>query len=306
MIGVANRTGGYGAAEQHRLEVLGQMAGVTYDAYGRQQREAELEEHLRQAQKMEAIGRLVGGIAHDFANQLTVIKGCAQFLLETMLPDNPGREDVERISATVDRGARLVGQLLAFGRHERIQPCLQSLADLVDGMAAMFRSLLGDQVLFHVRTAPGLWRVRVAPGQIEQVIMNLVVNARDAMITPGEYFPAGTLTVEMANVELDTRACRPTVKRVAPGPYVMLVVSDTGSGMTPEVTRRIFEPFYTTKETGAGLGLSTVFRIVKQYRGYVFSESEPGRGSAFRVYLPRAEEEEKAPVEKLPASGVGG
>jgi signal transduction histidine kinase len=306
MIGVANRTSGYGAAEQHRLEVLGQMAGVMYDVYGRQQREAELEEHLRQAQKMGVIGRLAGGIAHDFTNQLTIIKGCAQFLLEAMPADDPGRKDVERISATVGRGARLVCQLLAFVRQEGIHLCSQSLADLVNEMAAMIRPLLGEQVLFHVRAAPGLWRVRVDPGQIEQVIMNLVVNARDAMVTPGERFPAGTLTVEMANVELDAGAFQPTVERVAPGPYVMLVVSDTGSGMTPEVKRRIFEPFFTSKGTGTGLGLSTVFGIAKQYRGYVFGESEPGRGSTFRVYLPRAEDEEKAPAEALAVTTAPG
>ena len=305
MIGVANRTSGYGAAEQHRLEVLGQMAGVMYDAYGRQQREAELEEHLRQAQKMGAIGRLAGGIAHDFTNQLTIIKGCAEFLLDAMLADDPGRKDMERISAAVDQGARLADQLLALGHQGKIQPCSQSLADLVNEMAAMFRSLLGDQVVFHVRAAPGLWRVCVAPGRIEQVIMNLVVNARDAMVTPGERFPAGTLTVEITNVEVDAGAFQPSEERVAPGQYVMLVVSDTGSGMSPEVTRRIFAPFFTTKKTGTGLALSTVFGIVKQYRGYVFAESELGRGSTFRVYLPRAQDDEEAPVEKLPAPGVG-
>jgi signal transduction histidine kinase len=309
MIGVANRPSGYGAAEQHRLEVLGQMAGVMYDAYARQQREAELEEHLRQAQKMEAIGRLAGGIAHDFTNQLTVIKGCAQFLLDTMLADDPGRKEVERISATVDRGARLVGQLLALGHPERIQPCLQSLADIVNEMAGMFRPLLGDQVLFHVRVAPGLWRVRVAPERIEQVIMNLVINARDAMVTPEERFPAGTVTVDITNVEVDAGAFQRSEERVAPGQYVMLVVNDTGSGMPPEVTSRIFEPFFTTKKTGTGLGLSTVFGIVKQYRGYVFAESELGKGSTFRVYLPSAEDGGKAPADPLAvttAPGLGG
>lgn len=305
MIGVANRTIGYGAAEQHSLEVLGQMAGVMYDAYGRQQREAELEEHLRHAQKIGVIGRLAGGIVHDLTNQLTVIKGYAEFLLDTMLADDPGRKDLERISATVDRGAKLAGQLLALGHQERIQPCSQSLADVVNELAAMFRPLLGDQVLFHIRAALGLWRVCIAPGRIEQVIMNLVINARDAMVTPGERFPAGTLTVEITNVEVDAGAFPPSEERVAPGQYVMLVVSDTGSGMSPEVTRRIFEPFFITKKTGTGLGLSTVFGIVKQYRGYVFAESELGKGSTLRVYLPRAQHDEDAPVEKLPAPGVG-
>jgi signal transduction histidine kinase len=260
---------------------------------------------------MRVIGRLTADVAHNFNHQLSVIKGCVQFLLEAMRADDPGRKDAERISAAVDRGARLVRQLLSFGPEQKIQPRPLSLADLVNEMAPMLRSLLGEQVLVDVRAAPGLWRVRVDPGQIEQAIMNLVVNARDAMVTPGERFPAGTLTVEMANVELDEGAFQPTVERVAPGQYVMLAVTDTGSGMTPEVKRRIFEPFFTTKETwkGTGLGLSTVFGTVKQYRGYVFCDGEPGRGSTFRVYLPRAEDEEKAPAETLAvttAPGLGG
>ena len=269
-------------------------------------RRAEEERLALRAQRdqddaMRVIGRLAGGIAHDFNNQLTVIKGCVQFLLEAMPANDPGREDAERISATVDRGARLVRQLLAFSRTQKIQPRPLSLPDLVNEMVAMFRSLLGEQVLPRVRAAAGLWRVRADPAQIEQVIMNLVVNARDAMVAPGERFPAGTLTVEMANVELDERAFRPTVEAVAPGRYVMLAVSDTGSGMSAEVRRQIFEPFFTTKESGrgTGLGLSTVFGIVKQHRGYVLCDSEPGQGATFRVYLPRDEEEGEAPAEEL-------
>ena len=250
---------------------------------------------------MRVIGRLAGGIAHDFNNQLTVIKGCVQFLLEAMPANDPYREDAERISATVDRGAQLVRQLLAFGRTQKIQPCPLNLPDLVNEMLAMFRSILGEQVLPRVHAAAGLWRVRADPAQIEQVIMNLVVNARDAMVVPGERFPAGTLTVEMANVELHERALRPTVEAVAPGRYVMLAVSDTGSGMTAEVRRQIFEPFFTTKESGkgTGLGLSTVFGIVKQHRGYVWCDSEPGQGSTFRVYLPCDDGEPEALAEEL-------
>ncbi|MBI2524999.1 MAG: response regulator [Candidatus Rokubacteria bacterium] len=247
------------------------------------------------------IGRLAGGIAHDFNNQLTVIKGCAEFLLDAMPADDPGREDAERISETADRGARLVRQLLAFSRKQKIQPRPLRLQDLVNEMVAMFRPLLGEQVLARVRTAAGLWRVRADPGQIEQMIMNLVVNARDSMVAPGERFPAGTLTVEMANVELDEKAFRPTLEAVAPGQYVMLAVSDTGSGMTEDVRRQIFEPFFTTKASGkgTGLGLSTVFGIVKQHRGYVLCDSRPGHGSTFRVYLPRDEEEGDAPAEEM-------
>jgi CheY-like chemotaxis protein len=159
------------------------------------------------------------------------------------------------------------------------------------------------------RAAPGLWRVRGDPSQIEQMIMNLVVNARDAMIPPGERFPAGTLTVEMANAELDEGgAGRPAVERVVPGQYVMLAISDTGSGMTPEVKRQVFEPYFTTKEpgSGTGLGLATVLGIVKQHRGYVFCDSEPGQGSTFRVYLPSAGDEEGGSDEALDATAPPG
>jgi signal transduction histidine kinase len=253
---------------------------------------------------MRVIGRLAGGIAHDFNNQLTVIKGCIQFLLEALPAAAPGREDAERISATVDRGAGLVRQLLAFSRKQKIETRPLRLPDLVHEMAAMARPLLGEQILFRLRAAPGLWPVRGDRAQIEQMIMNLLVNARDAMIPPGERFPEGTLTVEMANVELDEEAFRPAVERAIPGRYVMLAVSDTGSGMTPEVKRQVFEPYFTTKEpgSGTGLGLATVFGIVKQHRGYIFCDSEPGQGSTFRVYLPRAGDEEEAPAEVPPAT----
>ena len=260
---------------------------------------------------MRMIGRLAAGVAHDFNNQLTVIKGCSQFLLEAMAADEPGRGDAERISATVDRGARLVRQLLAFSRKQEIQPRSLSLSELVDQMALFFRPLLGERVRLRVRAAPGLWPVHADPGQIEQVIMNLVVNARDAMGVTGERAPAGALTIEMANVALDEGSFRPSTDRVVPGPYVLLAVSDTGSGMTPDVRRHIFEPFFTTKEpgTGTGLGLSTAFGIVKQHQGHIVCESAPGQGSTFRMYLPRGEDGQEAPSEEsatAAAPGLGG
>ena len=237
---------------------------------------------------MQTVGHLARDIAHDFNNQLTVIKGCVQFLLETMPADAPGREDAERIGAASDRGARLVRQLLAFCRKQKIELHPLRLPDVVNGIVAMTRPLLGEQALFRVCVAPGLWLVRGDLAQIERMIVNLVVNARDAMIPPGEHLPVGTLTAEMANVEIEEGAFRPVVERAVPGRYVMLAVSDTGSGMTPEVKRQIFEPYFTTKEhgSGTGLGLSMVFGIVKQHRGYIFFDSEFGQGSTFRVYLP--------------------
>ncbi len=257
---------------------------------------------------MRMIGRLAAGVAHDFNNQLTVIKGCIQFLLEAMPADEPGREDAERINATVDRGAKLVRQLLAFSRKQKIQLRSLSLSELVEEMAPFLHPLLGERVLLRVRAVPELWPVRADPGQIEQVIMNLVVNARDAMALTGEHPPAGTLTIEMANVELDEGSFRPSTERVAPGPYVMLTVSDTGSGMAPDVRRQIFEPFFTTKGPGkgTGLGLSTVFGIVKQHHGYVVCQSEPGQGSTFRIYLPRGEDGKEAPSEQSAAAAAPG
>ncbi|MBI4247201.1 MAG: response regulator [Candidatus Rokubacteria bacterium] len=267
-----------------------------------------LKAQSEQDDAMRMIGRLAAGVAHDFNSQLTVIKGCIQFLLEAMPADEPGRADAERISATVDRGARLVRQLLAFSRKQKIQLRSLSLSELVDEMAPFLRPLLGERVLLRVRAAPGLWPVRGDPGQIEQVITNLVVNARDAMAVAGERPPAGTLTIEMANAELDEGSFRPSTERVAPGPYVMLALSDTGSGMTPHVRRQIFEPFFTTKELGkgTGLGLSTVFGIVKQHAGHIVCESEPGQGSTFRIYLPRGEDGKEAPSEESAAAAAPG
>ena len=272
-----------------------------------EQNRRQLEAQLREAQKMEAIGTLAGGVAHDFNNQLTVIKGCVQFLLEAMPADDPGREDAERINATVDKGARLIRQLMAFSRKQKIEPRPLSLADLVNEMAAIFGPLLSERISFRVRMPPGLWRVRADPGQIEQLIMNLAVNARDAMTVTEGFSPAGTLTLEIANVELDEASIRSFGETVPPGPYVMLAVSDTGCGMTSEVKRRIFEPFFTTKEPGkgTGLGLSTVFGMVKQHGGHITCESEPGQGSTFRVYLPR-NEEEAAPADALTLTATPG
>jgi PAS domain S-box-containing protein len=286
-------------------EAVEQVRDVT------EQKRAEEERLALQSEQddaMRMIGRLATGVAHDFNNQLTVIKGCVQFLLEAMPADEPGRGDAERISATVDRGARLVRQLLDFSRMQKIQPRSLKLSELVNEMVPFLRPLLGGEIRPHIRAAPGLWPVRADPRQIEQVIMNLVVNARDAMAVAGERAPAGTLTIEVANVELGEGSFRPFTERVAPGPYVMLAVSDTGSGMTPDVRRHIFEPFFTTKEPGkgTGLGLSAVFGIVKEHHGHIVCESEPGQGSTFRLYLPRGEDGKEAPSEESAAATAPG
>jgi two-component system, cell cycle sensor histidine kinase and response regulator CckA len=240
-----------------------------------------LEEQLRQSQKMEAIGRLAGGIAHDFNNLLTAINGYADFLALDLAEDDPRRADVQEIRNAGGRAASLTRQLLAFSRRQVLQPVVLDLNAVVVGLAPMLRRLIGEQIDFRAVRAPHLGHVQADPAQIEQVILNLALNARDAMPH------GGAMTISTANVELnaeDVRA-RPAV---SPGSYVMLEVSDTGVGMDAETVARVFEPFFTTKELGegTGLGLATVDGIVAQSGGHVVAQSEPGRGSVFRVYLP--------------------
>jgi PAS domain S-box-containing protein len=246
-----------------------------------------LEAQLRQAQKMEAVGRLAGGVAHDFNNMLTAIKSYSQLVLADLaMADALAAEalaaDVREIDRAADRAAQLTKQLLAFSRQQVLEPRVLDLNETVGGVEAMLRRLIGADVEVRTRLAPTLGRVQADPGQLEQVLMNLAVNARDAM--PG----GGTLTIETANVELDGRYARGHAG-VEPGPYVMLAVSDTGVGMDPATQARIFEPFFTTKAAGkgTGLGLSTVYGIVEQSDGHVEVYSTPGLGTTFKVYLPR-------------------
>jgi signal transduction histidine kinase len=258
------------------------------------------EEQLRHAQKMEALGRLAGGIAHDFNNLLTVILSCGDSLLAD--PGAPeAREDVEEIRHAAQRATELTRQLLAFGRQQVLQPSVTSLNDVVAEAEKLLRRLLGEDVQLVARGASGLWPVLVDPGQMQQVIVNLAVNARDAM--PG----GGKLTIETGNVTLDETYASQHVG-VTPGPHVMLAVSDTGSGMDRETQARIFDPFFTTKERGkgTGLGLSTVFGIVKQSGGHIWVYSEPGRGSAFKVYFPRVEREDAAVAAAAAAAAAAG
>jgi signal transduction histidine kinase/ActR/RegA family two-component response regulator len=250
---------------------------------------SEREEQLRQSQKMEAVGTLAGGIAHDFNNLMTVVSGRAQILMSHARGDDRMRRDLELIHQTAARAARLVKQLLIFSRRQVLEPRVLDLNSVVAGIKPMLERLIREDIDLVAVLGPGLWRVKVDPGQIEQVIVNLAVNARDAM--PG----GGRLTMETANVEPDEETRR--LAGVEPGEYVMFAVSDTGYGMDAETRARIFEPFFTTKGPGegTGLGLSTVYGIVKQSGGGIAVESEPGRGTTFRIYLPRVD----APLERL-------
>ncbi|MGZ6269990.1 MAG: ATP-binding protein, partial [Candidatus Limnocylindrales bacterium] len=249
-----------------------------------------LEEQLRQAQKMEAVGRLAGGVAHDFNNLLTAINGYAELIRSQLDDDDPLAADVDEIRRSGDRAAGLTRQLLAFGRRQVLAAQVFDLDELVANLEAMLRRLISEDVEFATILGAGQVQIRADPGQIEQVILNLVVNARDAM-------PAGgRLTVETQRLELDGPYAVDHLG-VEPGPYVLLSVSDTGAGMTPEVLAQAFEPFFTTKPAGqgTGLGLSTVYGIVTQTGGQVWGYSEPGRGSTFKVYLPAAGSEERPP-----------
>jgi signal transduction histidine kinase/CheY-like chemotaxis protein len=240
-----------------------------------------LEAQVRQAQKMEAIGRLAGGIAHDFNNLLTVISGRAQILLRRA--GSTGAGDVDLIYQTAKRAAQLTRQLLAFSRRQTLRPEVLSLNDRLTSLLPMLRRLIGEDIQIVTGFQQELGLVKVDPSQLEQVVLNLAVNARDAMPR------GGRLSMETANVELDESSSRrhPDSGR---GPHVMIRITDTGVGMTPDVVARVFEPFFTTKGVGrgTGLGLSTTYGIVKQHGGFITVESEPGQGTAFCVYFPRA------------------
>jgi two-component system, cell cycle sensor histidine kinase and response regulator CckA len=265
------------------------MEGVIVDITERKQ----LETQLQQSRRMEAVGRLAGGIAHDFNNLLTIIKGYTELALKRAHVSPELRTDIERIEDASERATSLVRQLLAFSRRQVLQPKLIDLNGIVLGLDKLLRRLMDEDIQMVTIPGKNLGTIKADPAQIEQVIMNLVVNARDAMPN------GGRLTIETQNVSLDAAYASEHVT-MPPGNYVLLAVSDTGVGMTPEAASHIFEPFYTTKEAGrgTGLGLSTVYGIVKQSGGYIWVFSVPARGSTFKVYLPRVEQA----VEALPAA----
>ena len=246
----------------------------------------QLEEQFRQAQKMEAVGRLAGGIAHDFNNLLMVIQGYADLLADRLPAGESLHRNAEQIQTAAQRAAALTQQLLAFSRKQILAPKVLNVHSVVADMEKMVQRLIGEDIELETSSKPDLWLVKADRSQIEQVVMNLAVNARDAMPK------GGRLMIETANVEFDASVSHsPAV--VAPGKYVMLAVTDNGCGMDTKTQAHIFEPFFTTKEKGkgTGLGLATVYGVVKQSGGYVWVYSEPGHGTTFKIYLPRIEDE---------------
>ncbi len=278
------------------------IAGIAEDISERKRAEEALrksEDQLRKAQRMEAVGRLAGGVAHDFNNMLTAIIGTAELAMLELHRDHPVRRDLKEIKQTADRAASLTRQLLAFARQQIIAPGVLNLNDLITNLDKMLRRLIGEDIELIITPAPDIGSIKVDAGQIEQVIVNLAVNARDAM-------PAGgKLVVETTNFTVvpEFAAQHPGLM---PGEYVILAVSDSGLGMTEEVKARLFEPFFTTKEVGkgTGLGLATCYGIIKQNRGYIQVESEVGHGSTFRLYWPRIDEKTDATPQLLPTGAI--
>ncbi|HOW63791.1 MAG TPA: ATP-binding protein [Candidatus Paceibacterota bacterium] len=261
----------------------------------------ELEQQLMQAQKLESIGRLAGGVAHDFNNMLQTILGNAALALENAPPGTPLRESLEEIQKSAQRSADLTRQLLAFARKQVINPKILDLNDTVAGMLKMLRRLIGEDIDLVWMPGPDLWSVNLDPSQVDQILANLSVNARDAIAGSGK------VTIQTTNVRLDD-AYAESHPESEPGRYVMLAVSDTGQGMDAETRARIFEPFFTTKEAGkgTGLGLAIVFGIVRQNNGHITVQSELGRGTTFKIYLPRAEAEPTLATPKTARPSRGG
>ncbi|MFO0775866.1 MAG: ATP-binding protein [Nitrospiraceae bacterium] len=256
----------------------------------------QLEDQMRQAQKMEAVGKLAGGIAHDFNNMLTVINGHSALLLEDSRLEEADRHSIDQISQAGHRAAALTGQLLAFSRRQVLQPKVVDVCSVIRGMASMLRTLAGDNVELVIQPRDGLGRIKVDPGQLEQVLLNLAVNARDAMPD------GGRIVVGADDVQVSEAQIRASRLETKPGPHVAVTVSDTGTGIDPAVLPHIFEPFYTTKPKGkgTGLGLSTVYGVVKQSGGAIDVKSERGRGTVFTIYLPHVGEALSQETASLP------
>lgn len=259
--------------------VVATLQDITERVRAEQDRD-RIEAELRQAQKMEAVGRLAGGVAHDFNNMLTVILGYADSMRRHLAPQDPLSQAVHEIRSAAQRSADLTRQLLAFSRKQIVKLAAVNLNEQVAGQQKLLARLIGEDIKILFMPAADLWNIRIDPSQVDQILANLAANARDAIAN------AGTITIETANVTLDETYSRRSLY-VAPGDYVMLAFTDTGAGMDAATLEHIFEPFFTTKGDGTGLGLSTVYGIVKQNGGVIHAYSEPGLGTSFKIYLPR-------------------
>jgi signal transduction histidine kinase/CheY-like chemotaxis protein len=289
-----------GALATRTAELQATVASLESEIAERRRIEAErdaMQERILQSQRLESIGRLAGGVAHDFNNLLTAIRGYADLIGDRIGADEAGQADVEAVRHASDQAASLTRQLLAFSRNQELRPAIVDLNDVVRGVEPLLRRLLGERVTLVVRPVDGLWAVLVDPSQMESVIVNLAVNARDAMKD------GGRLTIETANVDLDREYARDHAE-VVPGPYAMVAVSDTGAGIDDQTIAHIFEPFFTTKGLGkgTGLGLATVYGTVRQSGGHIWVYSEPGRGTTFKIYLPRTEPADVTPDRAMPAA----
>ena len=258
-----------------------------------------LENQINQSQKMEMVGQLAGGIAHDFNNVLSAIMMANDFLLNAHKPTDPSFQDIMQIKQNATRAATLVRQLLAFSRKQTLRPQVLDLGDALSDLTMLLRRLIGEKVKFDPVHGRDLWPVKADVSQFEQVIVNLAVNARDAMPDGGK------LTIKTANVSTQ-EAERLTYKGMPPADYVRIDVSDTGTGIPVDIVDKIFEPFFSTKEVGkgTGLGLSTVYGIVKQTGGFVYVDSEPGKGTTFHIFLPRYHPEQEAQLEPHAGNGA--
>jgi two-component system, cell cycle sensor histidine kinase and response regulator CckA len=283
-----------------RISIAGCTSGVLLCDQPLDGAGAQKDRRGQEAEKMETVGRLVGGVAHDFANLLTLIAGYSDLLLKRVSDKDPLRPELDEIRSAANRGARLTSQLLGFTRGQAVERRALDLNLIVTDLERMLRLIAGERVAFETQLSPGLRPVVADAGQMEQVIMNLILNARDAMPS------GGTIRIVTANVELDAKtACH---HELNPGPAVMLSISDTGHGIDSEALQHIFEPFFTTKEKGkgTGLGLTTVHRIVRESGGNIWVESAPGEGATFRVCLPgtpRAADRRETPASLRPAKG---
>jgi PAS domain S-box-containing protein len=285
MIGLINRPEGFTEREQREVESFAHTAALAIQSARTELARNQAEEYLRQAQKMEAVGQLAGGIAHDFNNLLTVINGYGTILLRTLQPGGPHYREIEHIIEAGERAAALTRQLLAFSRRQVLELRVLDINSLIRNFEKILRRLIREDIRITLSLAEDLAMVKADPGQVEQILMNLIVNARDALPEGGE------ISVETSNIELD-RHFVTTHNGAVAGAYVRLAISDTGVGMTEEVRQKIFDPFFTTKEQGrgTGLGLATVYGIVKQSGGYILVTSDRGKGSGFEVFLPRTDE----------------